>query len=162
MDKRPEMDAVEAGLRMVRNPDFVRSEKFQEQQWRADRKGADSEILDFERLFVRRFAKLGVPMFAHCVVRPVSEQDRLFSLGRSKAKGGQSPHNYGFAVDLIHGIDAWDLHRETWALIGRIGKEVAAQAGIDIEWGGDWKFYDPAHWELRGWKSRDYPDLLRV
>lgn len=74
--------------------------------------------------------------------------------GHSKAKAGQSAHNYGLAIDLIHGIFGWDIPRESWELIGHIGKEVATQNGLKLVWGGDWKtLWDPAHWEVAGWRE---------
>lgn len=143
-----------SGLRAIVARDFLLSEKHQEQQWRADRKGADHRILLFEHKFLLRMEKLGVPMFAHCVVRSLAEQTARFVQGNSKAKAGQSPHNYGLAVDLIHGIWAWQIADESWRVIGHIGKEIAAQNGLKLTWGGDFKnLWDPAHWELTDWKS---------
>lgn len=144
---------LQAGLKMLVDKDFLVSEKYKEQQWRADRKGAHNEILDFERAFIRRLLRLGVPMFAHNMVRSVQDQNGLYARGVSKAAGDKSPHVHGMAVDIVHSRFAWDLHPAQWSLIGHIGKEVAAQNGIDIVWGGDWKFYDPAHWELADWKG---------
>lgn len=146
---------TEHALRAIQARDFLLSERYQEQQWRADRKAADPRILLFERKFIDRMESLGVPMFAHCVVRSLAEQTQRFAEGHSKAKAGQSAHNYGLAVDLIHGIHGWDMSRESWALIGHIGKEVARQNGLKLVWGGDFKsLWDPAHWELENW--RDY------
>ena len=130
---------------------FCFSERFTDQQGRADRTGADPGIIEFERRLVKRAFKLGIPLFAHSVIRGSQEQNRLFREGRSKARAGESPHNYGAACDLIHGTKAWNLTRKQWAILGHIGKEVAAQAGIAVTWGGDWEFYDPAHWELTEW-----------
>lgn len=121
---------------------------------RADRVGAHSEILEFERLFVKRLKKLGVPVFAHCVWRGEHEQNRLYVQGRSKVTYGNSAHNYGCAVDLIHGTKGWDIPEKSWAMIGHIGLELAASKGWKIQWGGTWKFYDPAHWELANWRKR--------
>lgn len=147
------MTDYSSALRDVTSKVFTGSERHREQQWRANRKGAHPDILDFERIFIRRMAKMSVPMFAHCVIRTDEEQDRLFKAGRSKARAGQSPHGEGYAVDIVHGLKAWDMDEKTWAILGHLGKEVAAANGIDIEWGGDWAFYDPAHWQLRGWKT---------
>lgn len=138
--------------RMV-DREFCFSQKYGEQQGRADRTGAQPEILDFERKLVKRAFKLGIPLFAHCVVRGSQEQNRLFREGRSKARAGESPHNYGAAVDLIHGTKAWALTRRQWTIVGHLGKELAVQAGLKVTWGGDWGFYDPAHWELTDWRA---------
>jgi LAS superfamily LD-carboxypeptidase LdcB len=91
-------------------------------------------------------------------LRTFAEQDALF---RKKpkvtgAKGGQSMHNYGFAVDFafaVNGDISWDerLYRN----IGRW----ADQAGL--EWGGNWKrFKDLPHVQLKGLPS--YKQLLPI
>lgn len=150
------------GLNALRNLTFLQSAKYREQQSRANRKGAHPDIIDFERALVRRMRKLGVPMFAHNMVRSKAEQDALFVKGVSNAKGGLSPHNYGCAVDIVHGTAAWDIPRHAWAMIGHIGKEVAEAMGVKITWGGDWDFYDPAHWELTNWRDIGPENVLGV
>lgn len=142
-----------AELRGMTDKAFCFSQKWQTQQGRAHRDGAHADILEFERRLISRCRKLGVPLFGHCVNRGAVEQNSLFVRGLSKARYGQSPHNYGLAVDIVHGTKAWDLTRRQWSIIGHIGKEVAAQLGIKVEWGGDWSFYDPAHWELADWRE---------
>ena len=103
---------------------------------------------------MKRVFKLGVPIFAHSVIRGSADQNRLYREGHSKARAGESPHNYGAAVDLIHGTKGWNLTRKQWAIIGHIGKELAIQAGHKVTWGGDFKsLYDPAHWELTEWRA---------
>lgn len=141
------------GLIAVRDREFILGAKFSEQQSRANRKGANIDILDFERAMVRRMRRLHVPMFAHCILRTPEEQDALYIQGRSQLKGKKGAHVYGCAVDLIHGTRGWDLSRKTWELIGHIGKEVAASLQVKLVWGGDWDFFDPAHWELKDWQK---------
>lgn len=87
-------------------------------------------------------------------LRTFAEQDELYKQGRSKpgqivtnAKGGQSNHNYGLAVDLCpfsNGQPKWnDL-----SSFFRIGAE-AVKRGLD--WGGNWKkFIDKPHVQLPG------------
>jgi hypothetical protein len=96
---------------------------------------------------------MGIPMFGHNMVRTSAQQTELFVKGVSKAKAGKSPHNYGCAVDIVHSRKAWNLTKKEWGLIGHIGKDIAARNNIKIVWGGDWNFYDPAHWELKDWKA---------
>lgn len=148
-------------LRSLTNRAFCEGTKYREQQGRARRAGAHSDILEFERRFVRRFLKLGVPVFCHSMVRTDAEQAAIYVRGASNAQPGQSPHGYGFALDLVHGIHAWDLRRAHWDLLGHVGKEIALQMGVELTWGGDWRFYDPAHWELKDWKSRVDPGSPR-
>jgi len=86
-------------------------------------------------------------------LRTYEEQNALFAQGRSrkgpkvtKARGGQSNHNFGLAVDLCpfdDGAADWDNDR-AFTLIGAAGK---AQG---LEWGGDWSsFPDRPHLQLR-------------
>ena len=153
---------LSSGLRVMMAPDFLQGEKYREQQLRANRVGAHEKILLFEQKFVKRMARLNVPMFAHNMVRTREEQDELYARKVTFSRGGDSPHNYGLAVDIIHSIKAWDLTEESWRLIGHIGNEVAKQNSIRLRWGGDWdgdgdirdqKLFDPAHWELLNWRS---------
>lgn len=132
--------------------EFCNSPKFVDQQGRASRRGALPEILEFERKLVKRARKLGVPLFAHCVVRSPADQNAAYVTGVSRAKAGESPHNFGCAVDLIHGTKGWELSRKQWDVIGHLGNELARSLGLAVTWGGDWDFYDPAHWELTDWK----------
>ncbi|THF60016.1 M15 family metallopeptidase [Ollibium composti] len=140
-------------LRGMIDRSFCFSEAYGVQQGRADRTGAQPDILEFERRLIKRAFKLGIPLWAHTVIRTSADQNAAFRAGHSKARAGQSPHNYGAAVDLVHGTKAWALTPRQWAIIGHLGKEVAAQSGLQITWGGDWEFYDPAHWELTHWRA---------
>lgn len=150
----PEIDTgIDQALLRLRDQQFLLSTKYQEQQWRANRKGVHSDILDFERLFVRKLKRLGVPMFAHNMMRTSGEQQELYVRGVSNAKGFDSPHPNGCAVDIVHSTRAWNLTKAEWSILGHIGKELASQNGFKLVWGGDWSFYDPAHWELASWRS---------
>lgn len=141
------------------------SPAFARQQWQAVVEGAHPDILEFRRCLIREMSdKHGVPMWAHNIVRTNSEQEVLFARGVTKARGGESPHNWGMAVDIVHSVKLWDMDKRSWAMIGHIGKEVAKAKSIPITWGGDWKFYDPAHWELREWEATHhlYPRWIGV
>jgi peptidoglycan L-alanyl-D-glutamate endopeptidase CwlK len=85
--------------------------------------------------------------------RTYAEQDALYAKGRTapgpvvtKARGGESNHNFGIAVDV--GLFTPDgkylgsspLYKE----IGKIVKEFPT-----LEWGGDWKFIDEPHIQWR-------------
>jgi hypothetical protein len=145
--------------RQLMNKPFMETPKYREQQGRANRTGVyvcpdtgRALIQEFEKAFVSALRRQGMPFFAHSCVRTSEEQQLLFETGRSKARAGQSPHNYGMAVDVVHSVHAWDLERRAWDIVGHIGYETARRIGVDINWGGEWKFYDPAHWELHDWK----------
>ncbi|TRL41904.1 hypothetical protein [Rhizobium straminoryzae] len=153
-----------AALRAMMNRPYLENPKYDEQQWRANREGAHPKILEFEEAMVRRMASLGVPMFAHCIVRTPADQDAAYALGRSRLRGSDPyPHRFA-AVDLIHCNRGWDLPEMCWDMIGHIGNEVAKRLSIPIVWGGDWdgdgdksdqKLYDPAHWELAHWRMME-------
>lgn len=141
------------GLRAIRDPHFLASEKWREQQSRANRVGCNLDIQLFERRMVARMQRLGVPMFAHSMRRSEADQRALYVQGVSRVRS-DGPHVAGYAVDIVHSTRAWDIPKVAWNIIGHVGKEVAASAGVDIEWGGDWDFWDPAHWQIRDWKAR--------
>ena len=109
-------------------------------------------------------------------LRTFAEQNRLYSLGRTvvnpdgkstrkpkgnivtNAKGGQSIHNYGCAIDftlLINGKEiSWDINKDfdndriaDWKEVVNLFKKAG------WSWGGDWKsFKDYPHLE----KSQGY------
>ncbi|MFK7059545.1 M15 family metallopeptidase [Flavobacterium oreochromis] len=101
-------------------------------------------------------------------LRTIDEQNKLYALGRTEkgkkvtqAKGGQSIHNYGFAVDICLIIDgktaSWDTAKDwdndqiaDWMECVKI----FAQHGW--VWGGSWlKFKDMPHFEKKNltWKQ---------
>lgn len=109
---------------------------------------------DFWEQMLLECQRRQLPFFWHCGLRTGAEQDALFKQGVTKARAGQSAHQYGMAGDLVHFGRYWNLTQKEWSVIGLIGKEVARRRNIKITWGGDWKFYDPAHWELTDWSNR--------
>lgn len=102
--------------------------------------------------------------FSH-TLRTNAEQNELYAQGRTKpgkvvtnAKGGQSYHNYGLAIDivLIRDMDgngsyetaSWDTNLDAdgdgqpdWMEVVAIFKRHG------WEWGGDWKFSDKPHFQ---------------
>jgi peptidoglycan L-alanyl-D-glutamate endopeptidase CwlK len=94
--------------------------------------------------------------------RTFAEQDALYAQGRTKpgkkvtnAKGGQSIHNFGFAVDICLIIDgreaSWDTAKD-WDNDGVADwmECVAIFARYGWTWGGSWKtFKDMPHFEKR-------------
>lgn len=150
----------DSALKAMRDRAFLASARYQEQQGRALRRGAHPDIVEFERVFVWRMAKLGVPMFCHCMIRTPEQQRREFLEGNSKNDGKRPYPHRGFAVDIIHSKDAWNLSETEWKLCHHVGAELAIQKGIDVTWGGKFRsLYDPAHWELTGWREL-YPEIL--
>ncbi len=88
------------------------------------------------------FAALGVDVKAISGNRTWAEQDALYAKGRStpgpkvtNARGGQSNHNFGLALDL--GLFKDGKYLDESPLYKEIGKVVAKFP--EIEWGGSWK-----------------------
>ena len=86
--------------------------------------------------------------------RSFARKDQLYNQGGvTKARGGQSWHNYGLAVDIVfwnssHNGPSWD-GGFPWAKVGQHGKG----AGF-TEWGGDWG-WDMPHLEYHpGFEGR--------
>jgi peptidoglycan L-alanyl-D-glutamate endopeptidase CwlK len=103
--------------------------------------------------------------------RTFAEQDALYAQGRTKpgkiitnARGGQSYHNYGLAIDIALLVDrdgngtfetaSWDTktdfdgdRKSDWQEIVAIFKRYG------WEWGGDWKFFDAPHFQKTFGKS---------
>ncbi|WP_077302711.1 M15 family metallopeptidase [Virgibacillus pantothenticus] len=92
-------------------------------------------------------------------LRTVKEQNELYAQGRetsgstiTNAKGGESYHNYGLAIDYAlknkAGEVIWDINydgngngKSDWFEVASIAKD------LGFEWGGDWKAF------------KDYPHL---
>ncbi|MRM95692.1 M15 family peptidase [Riemerella anatipestifer] len=108
--------------------------------------------------------------FTH-TLRTFQEQNDLYAIGRTKkgrrvtnAKGGQSYHNYGLAIDICLLVDkdgngtyetaVWDTKADfdndkiaDWQEIVAIFKRYG------WTWGGDWRFTDPPHFQKTFGKS---------
>lgn len=71
----------------------------------------------------------------------------------TKAKGGQSNHNFGIAGDFGVFQSGRYLDSSNPTLAAKIHREVAREAlaaGLNIEWGGDWKgMPDTPHFEIK-------------
>lgn len=111
------------------------------------------DLLRFSRALQKECHARGWPMYVFEYGRSDQRQEALYKRGVSKARAGQSAHNSDEALDLIHAVRLWDLTEKEWAVIGLVGKEVARRANLKVTWGGDWSFWDPAHWELKDWRT---------
>lgn len=104
-------------------------------------------------------------------LRTFAEQEVLYAQGRTRpgkivtnAKGGQSYHNYGLAVDIVLLVDrdgngtfeaaSWETNvdfdedgKADWQEVVAIFKRYG------WEWGGDWKFSDKPHFQKTFGKS---------
>lgn len=106
-------------------------------------------------------------------LRTVEEQQALYEQGRTKpgqkvtnAKGGQSYHNYGLAIDFALLIDGktvvWETgkdydgdHVSDWMEVVKVFKAAG------FTWGGDWvSLKDYPHFEMTF--GYHWPDLLAL
>lgn len=99
-------------------------------------------------------------------LRTFKEQNNLYAIGRTKpgakvtnAKGGQSVHNFGFAVDICLIIDgktaSWDTVKD-WDndTIADWYECVKIFAKYGWDWGGNWKkFKDLPHFDKRNYND---------
>ncbi|QVY63563.1 M15 family metallopeptidase [Cytobacillus gottheilii] len=106
-------------------------------------------------------ADKGIQVVITADFRSYEEQNRLYEQGRStagnivtNAKGGESYHNYGLAIDFalmtIDGQVVWDMEYDgngngtpDWDEVVSIAKD------LGFSWGGDWRnFKDYPHFQM--------------
>ena len=91
--------------------------------------------------FINRVEKeLGIKLRVTSTLRTFAEQDKLYAQGRTtkggivtNAKGGESNHNFGTALDvvpIVNGQADWKTTADTWNKIAKVGKS------LGFEWGG--------------------------
>lgn len=94
-------------------------------------------------------------------LRTFAEQDALYNQKPkvTNAKGGESVHNYGFAVDIVLIIDgktaSWDTHKD-WDNDGIADWDecVKVFAKHGWSWGGNWtSFKDMPHFDKIGFNN---------
>ena len=94
-------------------------------------------------------------------LRTFAEQDALYAQRPkvTNAKGGQSVHNYGFAVDICLIIDgtqaSWDVKKD-WDgdKVADWDECVKIFAKHGWSWGGNWSsFKDMPHFDKIGWNN---------
>jgi peptidoglycan L-alanyl-D-glutamate endopeptidase CwlK len=114
-------------------------------------------------------AKVGCDVKMISGTRSYMEQDALFARGRTtpgkkvtNAPAGHSNHNFGLAFDIgiFRGREYCGEH-PLYNELGTLGKS------LGLEWGGDWKFVDEPHYQLRphwatGMTERDMLAALRL
>lgn len=90
--------------------------------------------------------------------RSNEEQNQLYAQGRSipgnivtNAKAGESPHNYGLAIDIAFrpdGSNKAEWNTEMYQKIQTLANE------LGLTWGGSWTgFTDKPHYELKNWRD---------
>jgi len=118
------------------------------------------------RAMLDRCAQRGLALVVTQGLRTWEEQDALYAQGRTapgkivtKARGGQSYHNFGLAFDILV-LDAmgkadWDSSHPGWSQAADVGK------ALGLEWGGDWQtIKDQPHFQYTGGLGLDRCRLL--
>lgn len=85
-----------------------------------------------------------------CGHRNQEDQEKAFEQGFSLARWPKSNHNGlpSLAVDVCPYPIDWG-NRERFEAFAVLVKEVAQNIGVDVEWGGLWKFTDLPHWQVK-------------
>jgi len=148
-------------------------------QSKVDRSKIHPGLVAVMDLAFKKLEKAATPFKAYSGLRTFEEQNELWAEGRdadgtvvdkdklvTKAKGGQSMHNYGLAVDSAPLKDPKDPNGNVWwpdpdvstiwsslhAAVVTAAREIDegdSWDGIDYEWGGIWRFRDVPHVQVR-------------
>jgi peptidoglycan L-alanyl-D-glutamate endopeptidase CwlK len=112
----------------------------------------DPKVQPLARALIEEAQARGINAKVICGTRTFEEQDELYAQGRTKpgkivtkAKGGQSWHNFSLAFDVgIFSPDGKEYYGESEAYkeVGKIGET------LGLEWGGAWKFVDEPHFQF--------------
>lgn len=115
------------------------------------------KVQPLARALIETAVAQGIHVKVIAGLRTYEEQDELYAQGRTmpgkivtKAKGGQSMHNFGTAFDVgIFDASGKIYYGESpdYEKVGVIGES------LGLEWGGRWKFVDEPHFELTNGRS---------
>jgi D-alanyl-D-alanine carboxypeptidase len=103
--------------------------------------------------------RLGHPVRLVEGFRSIDQQNALYAQGRTtpgaivtNAKGGESLHQYGIAVDFVFRKEGYNASEALWKKLGDVGRSHG------FEWGGDWKgFVDKPHFQMTlGYSLKDF------
>ncbi|MEN4919453.1 M15 family metallopeptidase [Achromobacter spanius] len=119
--------------------------------------GVHPQLVEVVKLAIQRTA---VDFTVVEGLRTPERQRELVAAGKSRTMNGlhlRQADGYGHAVDLaplVGGAIPWN----EWARfkdLAEVVKACAADLGVPVEWGGDWKtLKDGPHFQLpRGWKA---------
>lgn len=108
--------------------------------------------------FLDNVKSAGIDLIVTCTYRTMAEQTALYAQGRTlpgpivtRAKAGQSAHNYGMAIDvvpIVNGKCCWNEKDLVWQEIGNIGQ------AHKLVWYGapNAKFHEMPHFQHPDWK----------
>jgi len=106
--------------------------------------------------------RLGIYLRLTDGFRSYAQQEALYAKGRTasgsrvtNARGGQSYHNFGLAIDLVELRNGQAIYGTSarWEELGALGKS------LGFSWGGDWSsFKDYGHFQMEMGKHHSYWD----
>lgn len=105
---------------------------------------AQNEFLQRLSYFYYYMAYLGLPIKFHSYYRGGEEQNRLFAEKKTKARAGESSHNYGLAVDYHFQDGGWNVPKSYWQRGDMVARWVGLESGLGYD--------DANHIQLPGWK----------
>lgn len=117
--------------------------------------GLNPEVRNRAIFLIGRSFDIGVNIIITQGLRTIAQQNDLYAQGRTKAgkivtnaKGGNSYHNYGLAIDFV----TIDVHgNPVWVVNNNWMKVVAIAKSLGFEWGGDFKtITDNPHFQISG------------
>lgn len=113
--------------------------------------------------FVKEMDMLGLPIRITEGYRSIERQNELYAQGRTtkgnivtQAKGGESLHNYGVAIDIVFRRLGYDASNDQWLAAATVGER------LGFEWGGNWnEFVDKPHFQImKGYTLKDFQNNL--
>lgn len=104
----------------------------------------------FRSFIIAAETELGITLRITQGLRTIAEQNALYAQGRTtkgsivtNAKGGQSYHNFGMAIDVVPMVAG----KPDWNYNYKLLQPIAARFGI--EWGGNFKsIVDKPHFQI--------------
>jgi LAS superfamily LD-carboxypeptidase LdcB len=84
------------------------------------------KVKEMTLLLLQRAQEAGLNVGVFETFRTNERSDWLYTQGRTLARGGNSYHNYGLAVDIVFKgtNDQWTWNSAQWKQLGYIGKQI--------------------------------------
>lgn len=104
-----------------------------------------TEFAKRAQLFAQLWEAAGYPIRFHEYYRGPEAQEAAFQRGASKARFGQSAHNFYLAVDYHFDKYGWNVPKAFWEYGDELARMIGLETGI--------LYGDANHLELSGWKT---------